>query len=84
MQSEREAGRLKAPVLIICPTSLLGNWQQEAERFTPDLRVLQVYGSKRAHLFENLTDYDLLVTTYPLIVRDIAVYQRFEIQFGRA
>ena len=78
VQSEREAGRLTAPVLIVCPTSLLGNWQQEAERFTPDLRVLQVYGSKRAHLFENLTDYDLLVTTYPLIVRDIAVYQRFK------
>ena len=79
IQSEREAGRLSAPVLIVCPTSLLGNWQQEAERFTPDLRVLQVYGNKRAQLFEQLTDYDLLVTTYPLIVRDVAVYQRMKL-----
>ncbi len=75
IQSEREAGRLTAPVLIICPTSLLGNWQQEAARFTPQLRVLQVYGGKRQHLFEQLSDYDLLVTTYPLVVRDIKVYQ---------
>ena len=75
IQSEREAGRLNAPVLIVCPTSLLGNWQQEAARFTPDLRVLQIYGSKRQHLFEQLADYDLLVTTYPLIVRDVKVYQ---------
>jgi len=76
IQSEREAGRLNAPVLIVCPTSLLGNWQQEAARFTPELRVLQIYGSKRQHLFEQLGDYDLLVTTYPLIVRDIKVYQQ--------
>lgn len=76
IQSEREAGRLNSPVLIVCPTSLLGNWQQEAARFTPELRVLQIYGSKRQHLFEQLSDYDLLVTTYPLIVRDIKVYQQ--------
>ncbi len=76
IQSEREAGRLNTPVLIVCPTSLLGNWQQEAARFTPELRVLQIYGSKRQHLFEQLSDYDLLVTTYPLIVRDIKVYQQ--------
>lgn len=76
IQSEREAGRLNAPVLIVCPTSLLGNWQQEAARFTPELRVLQIYGSKRQHLFEQLSDQDLLVTTYPLIVRDIKVYQQ--------
>ena len=37
--------------------------------------MLQIYGSKRQHLFEQLGDYDLLVTTYPLIVRDIKVYQ---------
>lgn len=76
IQHEREAGRLTKPVLIVCPTSLLGNWQAEAARFTPDLRVLQLYGNKRQHLFEQLTDYDLIVTSYPLIVRDIALYQR--------
>lgn len=74
IQSEREAGRLNAPVLIVCPTSLLGNWQQEAARFTPELRVLQVYGQKRQQLFEQLQDYDLLVTTYPLVVRDVKAY----------
>lgn len=77
LQSEREAGRLTMPVLIVCPTSLLGNWQQEAARFTPELRVLQLYGSKRQTLFELLPDYDIIVTSYPLVVRDIALYQRY-------
>lgn len=76
IQYEREAGRLTKPVLIVCPTSLLGNWQAEAARFTPELRVLQLYGNKRQQLFEQLQDYDLIVTSYPLIVRDITWYQR--------
>ena len=76
LQSEQEAGRLNAPVLIVCPTSLLGNWQQEAARFTPNLSVLQLYGPKRQPLFEQLHDHAIIVTSYPLMVRDIAVYQR--------
>lgn len=76
LQNEKEAGRLTAPVLIVCPTSLLGNWQQEAARFTPELRVLQLYGAKRQHLFEQLAHYNIIVTSYPLLVRDIAFYQR--------
>lgn len=78
LQSEREAGRLQQPVLIVCPTSLLGNWQQEAARFTPQLSVLQLYGPKRQYLFEQLADYDIIVTSYPLLVRDIALYQRWQ------
>lgn len=78
IQSEREAGRLSRPVLIVCPTSLLGNWQQEAARFVPTLRVLQVYGQKRQYLFEQLDQYDVLVTSYPLVVRDVQAYQRLQ------
>ncbi|MBM32960.1 MAG: DNA helicase [Rheinheimera sp.] len=71
-----QQGELQQPALIVCPTSLLGNWQQEARRFTPDLKVLQVYGPKRRPLFEQLADYQLIVTSYPLLVRDIALYRQ--------
>jgi superfamily II DNA or RNA helicase len=71
-----QQGELKQPALIVCPTSLLGNWQQEARRFTPDLKILQIYGPKRRPLFNELADYQLIVTSYPLLVRDIALYRQ--------
>lgn len=67
-------GSLTAPALIVCPTSLLGNWQNEARRFAPSLRVLSLYGPKRQQHFESLQEYDLIVTSYPLLVRDAALY----------
>src|SRR5690606_11435396 len=71
----KQRGELKQPALIICPTSLLGNWLAEAARFTPQLRVLQIHGNKRQPLFNELANYDLLVTSYPLVVRDHKYYQ---------
>ena len=71
----KQRGELNQPALIICPTSLLGNWLAEAARFTPQLRVLQVHGNKRQGLFNTLHDYDLIVTSYPLVVRDHKYYQ---------
>ncbi len=73
---EKQQGRLTQPALIVCPTSLLGNWQNEAARFTPALSVLQVYGAKRRPLFEQLADYDVIVTSYPLLVRDLPLYRQ--------
>ena len=76
MLHEKQQGRLQKPALIVCPTSLLGNWQNEAARFTPALSVLQVYGAKRRPLFEALADYDVIVTSYPLLVRDLPLYRQ--------
>lgn len=78
MLHEKQQGRLTKPALIVCPTSLLGNWQNEAARFTPQLSVLQVYGAKRRPLFEQLNDYDVIVTSYPLLVRDLPLYRQHE------
>jgi hypothetical protein len=72
---QKQRGELQHPALIICPTSVLGNWLAEAARFTPQLRVLQIHGNKRQPLFNELADYDLLVTSYPLVVRDHKYYQ---------
>lgn len=72
---EKQQGRLNQPALIVCPTSLLGNWQNEAARFTPTLSILQVYGAKRRPLFEQLQAHDVIVTSYPLLVRDLPLYR---------
>ena len=67
--------------LIVCPTSLLGNWQREAARFTPDLQVQVLHGTKRKAQFENLEDADVIITSYPLIQRDSDFYlkQKFDL-----
>ena len=67
---ERDAGRLARGALVIVPTSLVQNWCDEAERFAPTLRVLALHGPARARRFAEIDDHDLIVTTYPLLLRD--------------
>lgn len=68
---EQQAGRLDAPALIVMPTSLVFNWLAEAQRMTPTLRVLVLQGPARAGLFSCIADHDVVLTTYPLLWRDI-------------
>jgi SNF2 family DNA or RNA helicase len=67
---EKQTGRADRPSLVIAPTSLMHNWKAEAARFAPDLRVLILQGAARKKDFERLTDYDVVLTTYPLLSRD--------------
>jgi superfamily II DNA or RNA helicase len=67
---EKEAGRLTHPALVIAPTSLMTNWQEEAARFTPGLRVLLLQGKERLEQFDKIDDADLVLTTYALLPRD--------------
>ncbi|UTY57303.1 DEAD/DEAH box helicase [Massilia sp. erpn] len=67
---EKEAGRLTHPALVIAPTSLMGNWQDEAARFAPGLKVLLLQGKDRAQMFEQIPEADLVLTTYALLPRD--------------
>jgi SNF2 family DNA or RNA helicase len=62
------------PTLLLCPMSLVGNWQREAARFAPGLRVYAHHGGARLRgdaLREHLEDTDLVVTTYATATRDI-------------
>jgi superfamily II DNA or RNA helicase len=63
----KKAGR---PSLVVAPRSLVFNWRQEAEKFTPGLRVLEYAGSDRTALREAMSDYDLVLTTYGTLRRD--------------
>jgi superfamily II DNA or RNA helicase len=67
---EKEAGRLTSPALVIAPTSLMTNWQEEAARFAPDLRVLLLQGKERMDLFDQIEQADIVLTTYALLPRD--------------
>ncbi len=64
-----------APTLLVCPMSLVGNWQREAAKFTPDLRVHVHHGADRLdgdELTATLADADLVITTYGVATRDRA------------
>ncbi|RTL41578.1 MAG: DEAD/DEAH box helicase [Burkholderiales bacterium] len=65
---EHEAGRLDQPALVIVPTSLLFNWQAEAARITPGLRVVTWHGPERSAA--QLANADIVLTTYALAWRD--------------
>ncbi len=70
---EKENGRMDRPCLVVAPTSLMVNWTDESARFAPALKVLTLHGDERKHHFERLTDYDLVLSTYPLLLHDEAV-----------
>ncbi len=67
---EKQAGRLDRPCLVIAPTSLLFNWRAEASRFAPDLNVLVLHGPRRKEAFGWIGHSDLVLTSYPLLLRD--------------
>ena len=60
------------PTLLICPLSVLGNWQREAARFAPGLRVRVLHGADRPDPAELLDGTDVVLTTYAIATRDAA------------
>lgn len=67
---EKVSGRADRPSLVVLPTSLITNWRSEAHQFAPDLKVLTLHGPERAVLFQEMAQVDVILTTYPLLVRD--------------
>ncbi|MFW5490394.1 MAG: SNF2-related protein [Desulfovibrio sp.] len=67
-----------APSLIVVPTSVLPNWEREAQKFVPDMRQLVIYGTKREGMFKKITDSDLVLTTYALLRRDLDELLKYE------
>jgi hypothetical protein len=80
IQQERALGRLTKPTLIVAPTSLLGNWQREAARFTPNLKTLIWHGTQRKLDDLETEAVDIVITSYALVTRDIVLLG--EQQFG--
>ncbi len=68
--AEKDAGRLIKPCLIVCPTSLVPTWRNEARKFAPDLDVLVLHGNQRRELFDEIDEHDVVLTSYALLLRD--------------
>ena len=69
------------PSLVVVPRSLIFNWQQEAARFTPKLRVLSHTGSERIKGNAHFENYDLILTTYGTLRRDVIHFDEVEFDF---
>jgi superfamily II DNA or RNA helicase len=67
----------KGTTLVVTPKSLIFNWQREARRFTPKLKTTAYHGMKRSALLETLAEYDLVLTTYGTVRRDIEKLSNF-------
>ncbi len=73
---------LKGQSLVVCPSSLIWNWEREAARFTPDRKVLTIEGPDRRQLFGQIASADLILTSYPLLRRDWERYR--DVKFAAA
>ena len=69
--------------LVVCPSSLSLNWQNEAQRFAKELKTMVIRGtlSERKRQMEQIQDYDLVITSYDLLKRDIDYYVQKDYQF---
>lgn len=68
----KEERRLKKPVLVVCPTTLMGNWKRELNNFSPSLNVLTYHGFNR----EFSTNCDVILTTYAILRIDLEKFQK--------
>ncbi|MDD2785876.1 MAG: DEAD/DEAH box helicase [Patescibacteria group bacterium] len=73
----------KRPSIVICPKTLIDVWIAEAKNFTPQLRIMAVQGTaaERTSLIGKVQDADVIVTSYPLLLRDIKTYLSEKIEF---
>src|SRR3989454_1362634 len=69
------------PSLVVMPRSLVFNWQQEASRFTPQLRVLSHTGAERTRGTVHFDEYDLILTTYGTLRRDALDFHKAEFDY---
>jgi SNF2 family DNA or RNA helicase len=76
LQSETDKG-VKNATLLIMPTSLIYNWEIEAKKFTPDLKVLAYTGASRIKDVSSFEGYDLILTSYGITRMDIEILKQY-------
>jgi SNF2 family DNA or RNA helicase len=79
----KEQDVLEAPTLLVCPTSVLGNWEREVKKFGPSLKAIVHHGDKRLKgkaFARAVKDKQLVITSYPLVFRDAATFQEISWQ----
>jgi superfamily II DNA or RNA helicase len=76
-----KVSRPRHPSIIFVPKSLLFNWQEEAKRFAPKLRVLVYAGQSRRTLLPEIAAHDLVLVTYPTLRLDFEEFQKFNFHY---
>ena len=71
------------PILVVCPSSLSLNWKEEAKKFTPSLKTLVISGDSkiREEMISNILKYNIIITSYDLLKRDIEIYKKYNYEF---
>lgn len=81
LQSLAESHEAKAATLLVLPRSLVFNWEREAARFTPGLRLLNHAGATRVKDLAAFDEYDLVLTTYGILLRDIEMLRQHRFHY---
>lgn len=73
----------KKPILVVCPSSLSLNWKNEIAKFAPDINTLVIAGSAEMRLsqIKKIPKYDVVITSYDLLKRDIETYEELNYEF---
>ena len=79
--SLKATGESKSANLVVLPRSLIFNWEREVKKFTPGLSVLVHAENKRSKDIAHLDDYDLVLTTYGVMLRDINVLRKYRFHY---
>ncbi len=69
------------PTLVICPTTVVFNWEAEIQKFAPTLTTLKLSGTERKSLFKEIPNYDVVITSYALVRRDIAKLKEYNFRY---
>jgi SNF2 family DNA or RNA helicase len=81
LQHQKENSGIKAASLLIMPTSLIYNWEMEAKRFTPSLKVFTYTGTNREKDVSAFDYYDLILTSYGIIRLDIDILKTYQFNY---
>lgn len=71
----------QAPSLVICPTTVVFNWENEIAKFTPELKIVNLTGATRASLHKEIKTADVVITSYALVRRDIEQLRKYDFRF---
>ena len=83
VEAYKETEGEKKPSIVVCPSSLTINWKNEAKKFAENLNVQVIYGNaeERQNQINDIPNYDLVITSYDLLKRDIEKYKEKNYKF---
>lgn len=78
-----ENNKKRKPTLVVCPSSLALNWQNEIDKFTNEITSSVIHGTlvERQEQIKNIPNYDVIITSYELLKRDIEEYKKYNYEF---